>query len=54
MGILNKGLNRINSKASIFDDFDSNEGRPSLTRPKSNRNEEFRKEFVQESAPIQD
>lgn len=46
-----KMLNKQHSKASIFDDFE-NQGRSSLTRPKSNRNEEFKKEFVNEAAPF--
>lgn len=49
MGIDHSKMDRQVSRASIFDDF---EGRPSATRPKSNRNEEFRKEFVNEAAPF--
>lgn len=45
-------MNRVSSKSSIFDDYDNPEGRPSLTRPKSNRQEDFQKEFVLESAPL--
>lgn len=48
-----KLMNRQQSRSSIFDDLGNNEeGRVSISRPKSNRKEEFQKEFVDEAAPI--